>query len=159
MGYCKNSVLDFHKTLLLLPVEYYYHTSCEVSDISVKEQPRKNRLNIVFMQKMYNGENGIQKYVCTLLAHFTEITLHTLLKYFKCNCLHRWCFHTIYSDFPFVLLSAIMPLLSIYCKNTCILCHSFHQNDHFRMMGHATKLTFSKKKIFLQNSNLYTRQI
>ena len=40
---------------------------------------------MVFHQKMYNGENGIQKYVCTLLAHFTEITLHTLLKYFKCN--------------------------------------------------------------------------
>ena len=95
MGYCKNSVLDFHKTLLLLPVEYYYHTLCEVSDISVKEWPRKNRLNIVFNQKMYNGENGIQKYVCTLLAHFTEITLHTLLKYFKCNCLRRWCFHTL----------------------------------------------------------------
>ena len=41
-----------------------------------------------------------------------------------------------------------MPLLSIYCENTCILCHSFHQNDNFRMMGHATKLTFCNKIFF-----------
>ena len=37
MGYFKKSVLKFHKTLLLLPVEYYYHTLCEVSDISMEE--------------------------------------------------------------------------------------------------------------------------
>ena len=91
MGYYKKSVLKFHKTLLLLPVEYYYHTLCEVSDISMEEWPRKNRLNIVSVQKMYNGENGIHKYMCTLSTHFTEITLHTLLKYFDCNYLHR-CF-------------------------------------------------------------------
>ena len=41
-----------------------------------------------------------------------------------------------------------MPLLSIYCEKTCILCHSFHQNDHFRTMGHATKLTFVTKYFF-----------
>ena len=37
MGYYKKSVLKFHKTLLLLPVEYYYYTLCEVSDISMEE--------------------------------------------------------------------------------------------------------------------------
>ena len=36
MGYYEKSVLKFHKTLLLLPVEYYYHTLCEVSDISIR---------------------------------------------------------------------------------------------------------------------------
>ena len=41
-----------------------------------------------------------------------------------------------------------MPLLSIYCEKICILCHSFHQNDHFRTMGHATKLTFVTKYFF-----------
>ena len=55
----------------------------------------------VFVQKIYNGENGIQKYMCTLLAHFTEITLHTLLEYFKCNCLRRWCFRCIIIIFSF----------------------------------------------------------
>ena len=35
-GMAKKSVLDFHKTLLLLPVEYYY-ILFEVSDISVEE--------------------------------------------------------------------------------------------------------------------------
>ena len=34
------------------------------------------------------------------------------------------------------------------CENTCILCHSFSQNDHFRTMGHTTKLTFCHKIIF-----------
>ena len=52
-------------------------------------------MNTVSVQKMYNGENGIHKYMCTLLTHFKEITLHTLLKYFDCNYLHR-CF------FPFL---------------------------------------------------------
>ena len=94
MGYYKNSVLNFHKTLLLLPVEYYYHIVCEVSDISMEEKPRKNRLNTVSVQKMYKGENDIHKYMCTLLTHFTEITLHTLLKYFECNYLHR-CFFPV----------------------------------------------------------------
>ena len=36
-GILKNSVLFFYETLLLLPVEYYYHALCEVSDTSVKE--------------------------------------------------------------------------------------------------------------------------
>ena len=48
-------------------------------------------MNTVSVQKMYNGENGIHKYMCTLSTHFTEITLHTLLKYFDCTYLHR-CF-------------------------------------------------------------------
>ena len=84
------------------PVEYYYHTLCEVSDISMEEAPRKTpfdsrekpHLNTVSVQKMYNGENGIHKYMCTLSTHFTEITLHTLLKYFDCNYLHR-CFFPV----------------------------------------------------------------
>ncbi len=99
------------------------------------------------MQKMYNGEKGIQKYVCTLLAHFTEITLHTLLKYFKCNCLHCWCFHTI-------ILFSFRSTFCHYAAFVNILrkhmysFYSFHQNDHFRMMGHATKLTFCNKIFF-----------
>ena len=50
--------------------------------------------------------------------------------------------------FSFVYIAAIMPLLSIYRENTCILCHSFCQNDHFTTMGHATKLTFCHKILF-----------
>ena len=94
MGYYKKSVLNFHKTLLLLPVEYHYHITIHYVKFQTylwRNSREKPRLNTVSVQKMYNGENGIHKYMCTLSTHFAEITLHTLLKYFDCNNLHR-CF-------------------------------------------------------------------
>ena len=47
--------------------------------------------------------------------------------------------------FSFVLLSAIIPLFSIYHENTCLVCHSFCQNDQFTTMEHATKFTLCHK--------------
>ena len=37
MEYCNNTMMDFIKMLLSLPIEYYHLVVCEVSSISVEK--------------------------------------------------------------------------------------------------------------------------
>ena len=125
-------MLNFYKTLLLLPVEYYYHTLCEVSDISVMEKLIKKRFNTVPVQKMYNGENGIHVYFVDTFNRncFAYVTDIFRLQLFASLV---FPYTVIFFLLSFYFLPLYMPLLSIGLDHEimCILGHSFRQNDHF----------------------------
>ena len=59
--HCNNIILNFTKMLLLRTLEYYQLVLCEVSRLYVKKWLRKTPLEIKFVRKKYNGENGLQR--------------------------------------------------------------------------------------------------
>ena len=81
----------------------------------------------------------IVAHVLALYSHYRNISTATV-------CISGFSLYrkSAILFFPFVLLSAIRPtpLLSIGRKNMCILSYSFCQNDHFKTIGHATKLVY-----------------
>ena len=152
MGYYKKSVLNFHKTLLLLPVEYYYHTLCfrQIYGGIAEKKPFEHSIC---------AENGIHKYMCTLSTHFKEITFHTLLKYFDCNYLHR-CF------FPCTVI--LFSFHCTFCQYAAFINRLGKQVYTWSFLSPKRSLErwcmpqnwcFDTSDILLQNLIVYKRQV